>query len=625
MAVIKEKAEFCTLMVDELYGQLPARVYATLFQRGKLSIRLITQFSKLNARQVKNGLCVLQQHNLLFYTVDANSGEAEYSVNHESAYNLVRAGKILEMVDNSYGPAGRDVMQNLLLLGQTRVSDLVAAYQAKINLANDEDAWLDDKKPELVIKSKAQLNSVLCRLIEAELVDVIHSKTFQSAHEIEKQVHKEVMDVYFPNGIKGTKAKVEFEQKVAEGLRKVREESKTLKRKLAQNGGASKRRKLAVGNETNGAPEEEEDLDPALDPRQVIRINYEKCIVELRSRRLVQYVSETIGEMTAYVYGQVLKQLTKNISRCRPDPLMDSLTLEEAKETPSVTTNEILDKVKTSVDLTLGIGKIPGKSISKSAAERLIPFAPKDKIPFMSQEDSDDDDEDGDYSDSDEEMDTKKENGDAPVARMSRPEQLRQHLLLLAESQPGFVRHCGEDEWTVDFKPLMENLRATELDSIIEQTCGRQGLRLTRILRTKGKLGEQALQSLSLMRKVDLQQKMLEMRLAGFAHTQEVPRDNKADPKKSIFLWYCDTEQAYSGLIAKCYATMVHCLQVLEVRRQKEKAVLSLAKRTNVKGKEKDMMRDESYARFAKFLKDEKLLMAEVMRIDDTLALLQDF
>ncbi|KAK3344613.1 RNA polymerase III subunit RPC82-domain-containing protein [Neurospora tetraspora] len=625
MAVIKEKAEFCTLLVDELYGQLPARVYATLFQRGKLSIRLISQFSKLNARQVKNGLCVLQQHNLLFYTVDANSGEAEYSVNHDYAYNLVRTGKILEMVDNSYGPAGRDVMQNLLLLGQTRISDLVAAYQAKINLANSDDAWLNDKKPELVIKSKAQLNSVLCRLIEAELIDVVHSKTFQSAHEIEKQVHKEVMDFYFPNGIKGTKAKVEFEQKVAEGLRKVREESKTLKRKLAQNGGASKRRKLAVGNETNGVPEEEEDLDPALDPRQVIRINYEKCIVELRSRRLVQYVNETLGETTGYVYGQLLKQLTKNTPRCRPDPLMDTLTPEGEKETPSVTTNEILDKVKTSIDLTLGIGKIPSKAISKSAAERLTPFAPKDKIPFMNQDDSDDDEEDGDYSDSDEEMDTKKENGDASVARMSRPEQLRQHLLLLAEGHPGFVRHCGEDEWTIDFKPLMENLRATELDSIIEQTSGRQGLRLTRILRTKGKLGEQALQSLSLMRKVDLQQKMLEMRLAGFAHTQEVPRDNKADPKKSIFLWYCDTEQAYSGLIAKCYATMVHCLQVLEVRRQKEKDVLSLAKRTNVKGKEKDMMRDESYARFAKFLKDEKLLMAEIMRIDDTLALLQDF
>lgn len=363
----------------------------------------------------------------------------------------------------------------------------------------------------------------------------------------------------------------------------------------------------------------------SLQPRQVIRINYEKCIVELRSRRLVQYVNETIGETTGYVYGRLLTQLTKNISRCRPDPLMDSLIPEDTKVPTSVTTNEILDKVKTSVDLTVGIGKIPSKLISRSAAERLTPFAPKDKIPFMNQEDSDDDDEDGDYSDSDEEMDTKKENGDAPVARMSRPEQLRQHLLLLSEGHPGFVRHCGEDEWTIDFKPLMENLRAMELDSIIEQTCGRQGLRLTRILRTKGKLGEQALQSLSLMRKVDLQQKMLEMRLAGFAHTQEVPRDNKADPKKSIFLWYCDTEQAYSGLIAKCYATMVHCLQVLEVRRQKDKDVLSLARRTNVKGKEKDMMRDESYARFAKFLKDEKLLMAEVMRVDDTLALLQDF
>lgn len=193
----------------------------------------------------------------------------------------MRAGKILEMVDNSYGPAGRDVMQNLLLLGQTRISDLVAAYQAKINLANDDNAWLSDKKPELVIKSKAQLNSVLCRLIEAELIDVVHSKTFKSVHEIEKQVHKEVMEFYFPNGMKGTKAKVEFEQKVAEGLRKVREESKTLKRKLAQNGGASKRRKVAVGNETNGAPEEEEDLDPALDVSNVSWGKSPDCIANL--------------------------------------------------------------------------------------------------------------------------------------------------------------------------------------------------------------------------------------------------------------------------------------------------------------------------------------------------------
>ncbi|KAK3338494.1 RNA polymerase III subunit RPC82-domain-containing protein [Neurospora tetraspora] len=52
----------------------------------------------------------------------------------------------------------------------------------------------------------------------------------------------------------------------------------------------------------------EEDLDPALDPRQVIRINYEKCTVELRSRRLVQYVNETLGETTGYVYGQLLAE-----------------------------------------------------------------------------------------------------------------------------------------------------------------------------------------------------------------------------------------------------------------------------------------------------------------------------
>lgn len=236
----------------------------------------------MTPRQLRHGLAVLLQHNLLFYHLDPGAEFAYYEANSAHAYNLVRTGKILEMVDTSFGAAAKDVMQNLLLSGQTRISDLVAAYQEKIDQANKAAADTGDgddlgpetngvngdsqgsKKPGAPIKSTAHLNSIICRLVEAELIDVVHSKTFESPQDILKIVEKEVMDKYFPGGVKGNKAKIEVQERIADGLRKVRRESKSLKRKLEQNGSAAKRRKLFAGiGMSNGA--HDEDVDPALD------------------------------------------------------------------------------------------------------------------------------------------------------------------------------------------------------------------------------------------------------------------------------------------------------------------------------------------------------------------------
>jgi DNA-directed RNA polymerase III subunit RPC3 len=203
----------------------------------------------------------------------------------EHAYNLIRTGKILENIETSFGAPAKDVMQSLLLSGQTRVSDLVAAYQQKIDVANkiasltnhEDDPFAESngvngdthpaKKANVPIKSIAQLNSVLCRLVEAELIDNVHPKTFQSPADIFKEVEKEVTNVHFPGGPRGGKAKIEYQQKIAEGLRKVRSDSKSLKRKVEQNGSAAKRRRLfnthTNGTGSNGVHEEE--LDPALD------------------------------------------------------------------------------------------------------------------------------------------------------------------------------------------------------------------------------------------------------------------------------------------------------------------------------------------------------------------------
>ncbi|KAM7199594.1 RNA polymerase III subunit RPC82 domain containing protein [Rhypophila sp. PSN 637] len=658
--VTRPVGELLSLLVEEFLGELPARIFKVLLTRGRLSAPTLAQYTSMTRRQLLHGLVVLQQHNLLHYKVDPESIHTTmYEANPENAYNLIRVGKILEMVDSTFGAAAKDVMRSLLLSGFTRISDLVAAYQEQIDEAgkatktepDDDDPFAEPegvngdaqaaKKPGLVIKSTAQLNSVICRLVEAELIEVMHDKIFLTHHDLFKGAETKVMKEFFPTGIKGNKAKVELQERIADELREDRSKSKSLKRKLEQSGAAAKRRKLFTEGGLNGAPEEE--TDPLLDAKQVIRINHEKCLVDLRNRRLVQFVNEMIGETTGYVYGVLLKHLTSSLPRCRTDPLIDISEEHIEQGKGFVTTDEILDSLKTAVDLSLGLGKAPRDKFSSRAAEKVQDSAPKKKIILEADVDGDasadeEENDDGDGSDSDESMadgdfkpaqangtKVKFADGVAGDYKLDRPTQLRQHLLLLAESSQRFVRHCGPNEWTVDFVPLIQTLKEAELDSIIEQQCGRPGLRLVRILRSKGKLDEKALTNTALMRKSEIQQTMLQMLKAGFAHTQEVPKDNKADVSKSFFLWYCDANRSLDRLQVRSYKSMLNCIQFLEVLRQKEKDVLSLTKRLDVKGREKDVMRKEYYDRYSRFLEHEKRLFAQMGRLDDLITLLKDF
>jgi len=90
-------------------------------------------------------------------------------------------------------------------------------------------------------------------LIEAELIENLHPNTFESPEDTLRVVEKQVNQLYFKDGVKGAKQKLELEEKIAEGLRKVRNESQSLKRKLEESGAAAKRRKVFEnGTGTNG-------------------------------------------------------------------------------------------------------------------------------------------------------------------------------------------------------------------------------------------------------------------------------------------------------------------------------------------------------------------------------------
>jgi DNA-directed RNA polymerase III subunit RPC3 len=311
----------------------------------------------------------------------------------------------------------------------------------------------------------------------------------------------------------------------------------------------------------------------------------------------------------------------------------------------SVTTRDVLDHLSISVDVSTGIGKIHYSKIDLKHAEKIEEYPPfqeiidvesdvdgeassdeSDSSEGLSNTDGDPDHHDGEPAPK---TNGTKESGvkfeDTGLSKENRIDQVRQHLLLLSESRQQFVRHCARDAWTVDFEPLMDKLREAELDIIIERTSGRHGLRLARILRDKGKLDEKTLSVIALMKKSDVQNKMLEMQIAGFVEIQEIPRDAKSTASRTIFLWFSDTERCLSQILDNTYKTMLRCLQTLVVHRRKEKEVLALTQRSDVKGREKETMQKTYYEKFSRFLEVERKLLGQVMRLDELVAVLRDY
>ncbi|KAF4447950.1 DNA-directed RNA polymerase III subunit RPC3 [Fusarium austroafricanum] len=557
-----------------------------------------------------------------------------YQANADACYNLVRSGKILNVIENQYGIAERELAQTLMQLGHARIADLSQAFGSRAPKINGH-ANGDHDSHDGLIESENHLNSVLVRLIRAEIVETVRPESFRNPKDAYREIED---DVTKPRpGEKVTKGKVEAQREVIERSRNYRDQSKTLKRQLDMSGGPKpKRRRLANGASQNGHGYDA----PRLNPNVVVKINYERCLVELRNQRLAEFATEMLGEVTGEVYRTVLDLLTAEFPRCQPDPLLDEVA---PGQQPTVTTVDIFDHLDESVNVQTGIGKTPRDKIDSQSAERIRDTAPE------SDDDSDDSDagppgrkktfdvdqEDGEWAEDDDQdgaINGEQENRvrfeDATNGNDSRISQMRRHLLLLAESKYPFIRHCGmygRGQWTVDFGRLVSKLRETELDAIIEQSHGRHGLRLTRILREKGKLDEKMLPAAALMKKGDVQGKMLAMQMAGIVDVQEVPRDSSRLANRTLFFWYFDRERAQMQALDDIYKAMLRCLQTLEVERHKERNILSFVERKDVQGKEEEVMTAEHYNKYNRHLEVQNKLLGQVMRLDELVSVLRDY
>ncbi|TDZ34736.1 DNA-directed RNA polymerase III subunit RPC3 [Colletotrichum spinosum] len=623
---------------------------ANYLHKGRSTIAQLVQTTGLNPRQLRHGLGVLVQQGLVYHESDSNNTIGTYEANPDGCYNTIRIGKIIEMVGIEYGDDEKDVVQTIIQLGHARVSDLTQAFEARNGTANG--SYTNGHTNGNSFKSNTNghdshssfdLHATLNRLVVAEIIDQVGPKTFRNPEDVYREIEDEVTKTT-PGEKTTTRNKELLQQEVSKRLREARDESKKLKRQLGRSAiFPTKRRKLANGDSKRQASEWEDDV-PRLEPHVVLRVNIEKCLVEIRNQSLAQYAADACGEITGQVYHTALRLLTQQSPRCKLDSRMDLDDGEgpNPNKQTTVTTLEILDHLDDFVDVSVGVGKATADQIDYQSAEK-IRTAPGEAM--YDSDDSFDEapqasrapargqmngarmvqsDDSGDEGDGSRETRVKFEE----AAGGNRLDQLRQHLLLLAESRQGFLRHCGSQgrgQWTVDFKPLIDGLKETEMDAVIEQSFGRHGLRLTRILRDKGKLDEKMLPSTALMKKQDIQGKMLAMQMAGVVDVQEVPKDASRTATRTMFFWFFDVERTESQLVDDYYKAMLRCLQNLDVHRYRERNILSFVERHDVKGKEEEVMTAEHYNKYNDYLELQSKLLGQVMRLDDLISVFRDY
>ena len=353
----------------------------------------------------------------------------------------------------------------------------------------------------------------------------------------------------------------------------------------------------------------------------------------------MELVEQQIGATASQLYDEVLKRVGDSIRYCEPSP--DIITRDEdhfePEKLPGVTTSELHDALKGVLDFSNSIGQADPAKISM---DLIIPRKRRRKVEEaeVSGEASPDEISELDEHDFLEELSRpnghiKQENGvenDEPTASKSKIDPLHQTLFLLVEHPFKFLHYIPRtpsepERWTVDFLHLTHILRLTALEETVSARYGPPGLRIARILLSKGKLDEKMIGALALMNQKLMRSVLTTMHEHGHLELQEIPRDNQRQPSRNMFFWFFDRERCRRKVVEECYKSMARCLQRAKVEREGVQTLLEKAERSDVVGREEEFLGEDERIGLEQWREREERLLGEVGRLDELVAVLRDF
>ena len=344
----------------------------------------------------------------------------------------------------------------------------------------------------------------------------------------------------------------------------------------------------------------------------------------MRTTRLIKLAEKDIGESTSSVYSIILRKLEDSIDNCEDEA--SSAEIEDDKCYFSNHKVRTLEIVKDMNNISPLKGTIANVDMMDSK-DRIHPRHPRrrqqpkdDESEIKAEESANEDDEalesDGNTSE--------------PEFRDEKQDLVHQHLRLLAERPYSFISHHAvkgnePESWSVPYSTLSKRIRDAELEHLIQSRYGNHALRIVRILRDKGKLDEKTIGNLGLMNPKSLRSALAAMHAGGHLELQELPRDTSRQPSRTIFLWFFDADRCASKVLEETYKAMARCMQRINVERGSVSGVLEKAARSDVRGKEKELLAKDELKVLDLWHEKEEKLLGEIARLDDLVLTLTDF
>ncbi|QSS62414.1 RNA polymerase III subunit Rpc82 [Histoplasma capsulatum] len=638
-------------------------IFSYLLYHGRQPLPRIVQNTRLSPRQVRHGLAVLIQQRLIYHYTSLDDGIAYYEASWMTAYNLVRSGRILQLVEEKLGKYVAKVLSTILYHGHVRISYLetlpelrpqVSSKAGKLVAANglngihsdeeeeEEDAHVTDQgeqeeyasgRPENSVdsdygkRSASQLHPALRSLAAYGYIMRVRDAHFQSPADLVEDAERAVSSRSDVRGLKGKK----FQEAIDAGVETYIKEKtdgtipqgplagalpRGIKRRAGQlaTNSSSKRVKL------EHLPEGDEDIDDddfygddyvdgdntLMDPNMIISVNYQKFEVALRNRRLARLAEQCTSRVTSQVYEALLGRIELKTPACRKQPERVPEGEENEQYSVAIPLHTILDDIDPDLDLSESMAGVDPANLLSNGHMGL----------------------NGDGNGDDDDDESTGASTGIWNRRRNRVYELEQHLSLLAQEPNIFSTRSmqsGMITWAVEFRHLARRLRHLEIERIIESRFGTIAVRVIRVLAAKGKLDEKRLQEISLMASKELRQVLARMEAAGFVDLQEVPRDAQRQPSRTMYLWFFDLDRVARMVLEDTYKCMSRCLQRIGVERNKLKLFLEKTERTDVKGNEEKYLSPAELKTLKEWRDKEALLLGEVGRLDELVSVLRDY
>lgn len=640
-------AELCTHLVEDVYGELAARVYSILARHGRQTLAAIARASYLTGRQIKYGLVILLQQHLVFHSGN-DAPVTYYEIDWQTSYAIVRFGKVTKLVEDRFGKKAANVMSNLLALGHTRIDDLKEAYfpseadsddesdsgvvngagnkRKRTNgaqttgVANGVPSELDPVKPvngaahvngtdhdheqnDDEIKSANELYDVIKELMSHGWVKTVTQLQYLSPGDVHDLVTHEAIEQenagVQPTGTKEKdrilRATLRRKRELRDGWLKVPNFSRP-NTNGTDYGGASKRAKIngINGWTAGGAPSDQDNI--------IIRVNSDKIAVAMRTEQLVRLVEQRSGYVTARIYQTMLRILESHAPSCYEEfvdpPLPPDLQVEPTLDPHTlVTARDVAKHLSKDLDICEGLDPNAVVQITRKGHVRSSNVLSQPIDP----------------------------------TKLSLDEKTRivdKHIVLLSEDPFHFVTwhsRAGFSQWHIEFDEIAKQLIQTEVENTISARKGMLGVKLIRALRKKGRLDERATCNAMMMSASDIRGIINDLTVQGFVQTQEIPKVERREAKHSLHLVWYDRQRAREKLLHDTYKGMVRILQRIAFERDKVQPLLSKAERSDVVGNEEKWLSKGELDALKKWKEVQEKLLLQLFREDDLVATLRDF